>query len=416
MGIGSGTAMLVGGLAGAGGSLASGIMGSNAAQNAAPEQAQAAEQAAQLQYQASQNALGFQENEWNTEQNNLQPWLQSGSGALSNLDYLMGVTPQAIPGGAGSGATNFGSNPPSAGYGGAGMPSLGEPARSGGAGAPVMAGMPGSGISDTPQPFTPQTSSVSSLLNPMARSGGAGSPVLGSMPGVSARMSGAQRPTASVPTAVAPGQMRQPGAGTPGGFGSLMTPYSGQFSAPTAQQMEQNDPGYLARMQLGQQAMEQSAAARGNLLTGGTAQAENQLAQNYASNEYNNYYNQAYNTYATGYNQYEQNQANQFNRLSALAGGGQTAAQQLGMMGQSAANAVGSNLMGTAGMMGQDYQNAGAANASGIVGSANAWNGAFGGIGNNISQMGMLSALLGGGGGSVNPNGLGNELTDGIGA
>src|ERR1700761_5501151 len=91
MGIGSGTAALIGGLAAAGGSVASGVIGSNAAGNAAQDQSQAAEQAAQLQYQASQNALGFQEGTYNNSQQELAPWLQSGAGALSNLDYLTGI-------------------------------------------------------------------------------------------------------------------------------------------------------------------------------------------------------------------------------------------------------------------------------------------------------------------------------------
>src|SRR6185312_12700779 len=98
-GITMGTGLLIGGLAGAGGGIASGIMGANAAGNAASAQEQAAEQAAQLQYQDSQNALGFQENQFNTEQQEMAPWLDSGKGALSQLNYMMGLGPQsgAVP-------------------------------------------------------------------------------------------------------------------------------------------------------------------------------------------------------------------------------------------------------------------------------------------------------------------------------
>src|SRR5579871_613418 len=67
--------------------------------------------------------------------------------------------------------------------------------------------------------------------------------------------------------------------------GSLLTPYSGTFSAPTGL-TEQNDPGYQARLQLGTEAIQKSAAARGSVVTGGTAKALDTYGQDYASNEY----------------------------------------------------------------------------------------------------------------------------------
>src|SRR5712692_2716617 len=62
-----------------------------------------------------------------------------------------------------------------------------------------------------------------------------------------------------------------------------------QFQAPT-NVTEQNDPGFQFRLQQGEQALERSAAARGNLLSGGTAKALTQYGQDYASNEYGNVY------------------------------------------------------------------------------------------------------------------------------
>jgi hypothetical protein len=180
-----------------------------------------------------------------------------------------------------------------------------------------------------------------------------------------------------------------------------MQGYGQTFQAPTALD-EQNDPGYQARLALGMTAMDKSAAARGSVLTGGTAQAENQAAQDYASNEYNNVYNRALTGYTTNYNQFEQQQANQYNRLAALAGIGQTAASQLGSAGQAASNNVSSNLLGTASNIGQQYNNAAAANASGTVGAANAYGGAISGIGNNISNLALLNQLYGGSNGSAN--------------
>lgn len=395
------------------GSIGGAAIGANAAGNAASTQANAAENAAQLQYQESQNALGFQEQQWNQEQSNLQPWLQSGGGALNQLDYLLGVNPNTslgIPGGSVSGATPPGAfGPPSQTTGGptpSGNPSM-PVARSmavpsngsllnapslNGSGNPVAnpVGVSNGGFDGTaPRLMNPGPVSASGTVAPTANpvAAGGGTPLSG--------MTGLESTGGPTP---------QPGGSSAGGFGSLLQPYGQTFSAPTEAQMEANDPGYQARWNLQQQALQQSAAARGNLLTGGTEQALGQAAQDYASNEYGNYYNQAYNTFASGYNQYQQQQANEYNRLASLAGIGQTAAGQLGSLGQSASNNVSSNLLNTGANIGQQMNNAGAANASGIVGAANAYGGAIGGATNSIQNLLLLQQLQnmgsGGGGGS----------------
>lgn len=280
----AGTIATVAGI-GAAGSIGGALISSHAAGSAAHEQASAADRAAQLQYQASQDALNFQKQQWQTQQDNMAPWLKAGQGALGELQYGLGMGPQN-----------------------------------------------------------------GSDINPNLA------------------------------------------------YGSLLqaNPYS-KFTAPTGL-TEQNDPGYQARLKLGTDAIQRSAAARGSLLTGGTAQALNQFGQDYGSNEYSNVYNRAFNTNAANYNQFAQNQANQFNRLGALSGVGQETAQQLGYLGNQASNNVTSNLLGTAQGMGNAYQNAAAANASGIVGGANAWSGALGGIGGNLSNLYLLSQLGGFGG------------------
>jgi hypothetical protein len=181
---------------------------------------------------------------------------------------------------------------------------------------------------------------------------------------------------------------------TLGGYGSLMQGY-GEFKPPSAQDLLTSDPGYEARLKLGTDAVQRSAAARGNLLTGGTAQALNGFAQDYASNEYGNAYNRALNNYTTNAGNYYTNQNNQYGRLAQLAGMGQQSAANLGALGANTANSVQSNLLGTASQMGQDYQNAGAANASGIVGSANAWGGAIGNATNGLQNMLIMQHLLG---------------------
>ena len=61
------------------------------------------------------------------------------------------------------------------------------------------------------------------------------------------------------------------------------------FQLPTADDLVKNDPGYMARYQLGQKSIERSAASRGTVLNPGTLQALQQAGQDYASNEYNTY-------------------------------------------------------------------------------------------------------------------------------
>lgn len=62
------------------GAIGSGIAGS--------KQAGAANNAAQLQYQEQQQALAFQKQEWNQQQQNMAPWIQQGQGAVGTLGNL----------------------------------------------------------------------------------------------------------------------------------------------------------------------------------------------------------------------------------------------------------------------------------------------------------------------------------------
>jgi hypothetical protein len=155
------------------------------------------------------------------------------------------------------------------------------------------------------------------------------------------------------------------------------------FEAPTGA-TEQNDPGYQFRLQQGQAALENSAAAKGGLIGGNEGEALTQYGQNYASNEYQNVYNRAMNNYQT-------NVLGPYNRLSSLAGLGQQTATTLGQEGQSAASGVTNINLTTGAQQGQDIQNAAAARASGYVGAGNAIGGGISGIGQSM----LLSQLLG---------------------
>jgi hypothetical protein len=397
------TTAILGGV-GLAGSLGGAALASNAAGDAASTQANAADKAAQLQYQASQNALGFQQQQWQQSQQNMAPWLQMGGGALGNLGYLMGITPN----------TSLGLQPqqphsllPGTGSTPVGQIPSGTPAPTSGGGSPI--GIRPTAGAQGPIGYNPPTASPAGAIG-----SGSGSAPLGGVPTSGAQGAvggiGGMNLTGGPQGAIGshPGDTGNASSIPGSGFGSLMTPYQGHFEAPTGITM-QNDPGYQERLNIGGDILQRSAAARGGVLTGGTAKALDQFGQDYASNEYNNVYNRALTGFQTNYNQYNNDQNNQFNRLAAISGIGQTAANNLSSAGQNASNNVSNNLLSTAANMGQQYNNAGAANASGIVGSANAWGGALGGLGGNLSNLYMLQQLQNmggyGGGGAVGSGG-----------
>lgn len=107
-------------------------------------------------------------------------------------------------------------------------------------------------------------------------------------------------------------------------------------------QFLQMDPAYQMRFNAGRRTVENSAAARGGLLSGNTLRALTDYGQEMASQEY----------------------GNAFNRLAALSGVGQATAQGLGSLGSNTAQSVGNNMMQGA-----------AARASGYAGMGNALNG-----------------------------------------
>ena len=134
----------------------------------------------------------------------------------------------------------------------------------------------------------------------------------------------------------------------------------------------QQDPGYAFRQQEGMKALERSAAARGNLLSGSTLKGVQRFGQDLASQEYQN-----------AFNRYQVERSAKLNPLQSLMGSGQSATNVL---------------TGAAGQMGQNeasnLYNAGAARASGYVGQANALNQALGQIGGIASQIPMQNAMI----------------------
>jgi hypothetical protein len=182
-----------------------------------------------------------------------------------------------------------------------------------------------------------------------------------------------------------------------------------QFSAADMQTL---DPGYQFRIDQANKALASSAAAKGGALGGGALRALDTLSQNNASGEMQN-----------AFNRFTTQQQNRFNMLNSLsqtgltagttAGGNlMTSAQQIAALLSGAAQQTGTWNIGGAEYGGNALQNAtnltasntlgtykniadlmtqGAnAQASGIVGSANAWTGALGGIGNAAINAGNM--------------------------
>jgi hypothetical protein len=184
--------------------------------------------------------------------------------------------------------------------------------------------------------------------------------------------------------------------GTPGQ--GLLTPWTQQFTAPTAAQAAQT-PGYQFQLQQGLNAAQNSAAGQGSLLSGRTLASLNNYAQGTASTNYQNTFNNDLTSYQSAYNTFLNNQNNQYARLMGLSGEGLTAAQ-----------GAGSLLANLGGDTASLFAGQGAAAAAGTIGSANAWSGALGGATNSLANGLTLQSLLGNGGmpsadtASFNPN------------
>lgn len=134
----------------------------------------------------------------------------------------------------------------------------------------------------------------------------------------------------------------------------------------------QQDPGYAFRQAEGMKALERSAAARGNLMSGSTMKGIQRFGQDLASQEYQN-----------AFNRYQVERSAKLNPLQSLMGSGQSAA----------------NVMtGAAGQMGQNeasnLYNAGQARASGYIGQANALNTALGQVAGYAAQAPLNNAMI----------------------
>lgn len=404
----TGSIMAATGLAGAG-------ISAYGASKAASTQAGAAEQAAQLQHQDAQAALDFQKQQYGNSLSMLYPYLNTGYGALSLLRTGLGI-PGELPQGftMNPNGTAAGLNPGN--FGNGGMSTSLFPGGFGIGGNNPLATNPELGANGIGggQRFFPMlsgvndgTGTIGTMAGLRSFGGGLNNAGIGPSGGGVATATTNQGGTGQVPMtggfitnpdAHNFGQGAPAGGATGGnpniGFGSLLSPFSEQFQAPT-NVTEQNDPGYQFRLQTGLDEMTNSAAARGGLLSGGTAKAMQDYAQNSASNEYVNVYNRDLNEYLNRANLFFTNQSNQFNKLADIAGMGQATGGQLTNAGLTAGNQIGNTLLTSGAQIGQNINNAGAARASGYVGASNA----IGGSLSNLGNLAMLYKFLGSGGG-----------------
>lgn len=176
------------------------------------------------------------------------------------------------------------------------------------------------------------------------------------------------------------------------------------FTAPTLEQAEAT-PGYQFNLKSGTDAINENAAATGNLMSGNTGVALQKYGQGLASTTYQQAYQNALQQYQTNY--------------SDLLGGtnvGLQSANQLGSEGAAAAQNTGNIDLSGANMQANQINNAAAARASGYVGSANAWGNALNGASNSLTSGLLMNSLYGGGsgggGGSQGPYSDPSDFTD----
>lgn len=148
-----------------------------------------------------------------------------------------------------------------------------------------------------------------------------------------------------------------------------------------------SDPGYQFRMDQGMRGVDHAAAASGGVLSGAALKGEQQYAQGFASNEYQN-----------AFNRFQANQTNSFNRLASVAGLGQTGANTIADAGsQNLVNITAANIGGAN------------ASAAGTVGTANAVSNGASSLANWYQQQQLLAKLGGGNNPSYQTGGLSSQ-------
>lgn len=336
--IGTTAALIAGGLAAAG-SIGGAAIQSGAAKGAAATQSAAAQKAVGLEGQTLKDTLGTEKSIYDTSTGNLQPWLTAGrQGLLTMSDMLQ-------PGGPLTQGFNqpvptagpFASSPQAA---SSGYVNLAQALKTAGWNGPVTAG-------DVQSQMDPGFQYRMDLSN---------------------KIISAQR-AASGGTSLDPATTMK-----------LI-----RNSQDLGSQEYQN--AFARATGLNQQAFTQGSGLSSTTFGQGMGMygqdLQSQLAQ-----------------YNTAQNTFYQNQNNLYSRLAGLSSSGQQAGAQLGSLGSGYGSTVGGLTMGTMRDISDLITGGAAANAAGQVGSANAYSGALGSVGNNLTNLALLYPLLNGGNGT----------------
>jgi hypothetical protein len=153
-------------------------------------------------------------------------------------------------------------------------------------------------------------------------------------------------------------------------------------------------PGYQFQLQQGQEALDRKAAAGGGFYSGAALKASQGFGQDLASTTFDKEYNRAFNAFQT-------DRANTLNPLQALAGQGQTAANNVSGIQQNTGNALSNLYTGLGNAQGASAIAQGNAIGGGISNGLSAWQQA-----NYLSQLQQPAQStfgMWGAGGGVNP-------------
>lgn len=162
-----------------------------------------------------------------------------------------------------------------------------------------------------------------------------------------------------------------------------------------------NDPGYQFTLQQGQKALEQSAAARGQSLSGGQLKALSQFNQGNAATYENQFYNQALGTFNTNQAQLQQRVGDLFGQTSQGQGAATTLGQQqiggaeYGSNAEQNAAALKANLgLQYSGQFGNAETGSANSSAASILAGSSAMTGGISGATNDLGQAIFLNQLM----------------------
>lgn len=329
---------MAGAAVGAAGSIVGGMMG-----------ADAADDAADAQREATQAGIAEQRRQYDQSREDMAPWRNTGTAALNQLSYLLGLSPNASTGVAPALTREqlreqllpqFTTTQTT----GASAPRSLSGLTTGAFGLPTNAYTQVSPTFNSPNEFGQTPVLINNGVGPAQTT----RDVIDEA-GLNAAIEKRLAEQAAAQKAAQAGAENDPR------FGSLLRRFSMDDYL--------EDPGYQFRLDQGEQAINRAAAAAGRYDSGRALKDLTEFNSGLASQEFGN-----------AYNRWNNDMSNIFNRLSGVAGTGQQAVNTLSSLGQSTANNI------------SDLQTQGGnARASGYVGQANAWGNALGGLANTAS-------------------------------